>query len=525
MESTKTDPDVKFEPDDGPGGDITTVAKVRWHESFVVRTAALAALIIVGGYLASIALTINGIQSFSKLVYQKEINYALIDHLDALKKINDLHRSLAIARLKTVIAGKYFSETSPIVTSSMVEDWVKQAKFEAYFDLHQIKVRPLAKTETSSNTSNPNVPFMGWRSRSELEIFGFVVTLEQSLLRGQFSRTEQLNQRYQLIGDHWNNKIKPTFINANGIVILTTFLIFSTALFILARHLKKRIETFLSGFAIWSQQDQTYRFSDQWRGELKMISQQFNRMADIVETNRKRTLYLEKVSSWQIIARKLAHEIKNPLTPIQMMISQLVRRYKPSDDNTEFGQLLTKCHTIIIEEVNRLRWMVDNFSKFAQLPSPKFANEDLVVICQQALDMQRATYQQHQFFFSSSQDEAPAVVDKNLIKQTLLNLLKNASESCGDTPAKISISIQATPKNYRINVIDNGPGIPTELQNRIFEAYFTTKHTGPSPGMGLGLAVCQKIIIDHSGEMLVTSHPGKTCFTLTLPREQKGLLT
>ena len=252
-----------------------------------------------------------------------------------------------------------------------------------------------------------------------------------------------------------------------------------------------------------------------------MISLQFNKMADIVESNRKRTLYLEKMSSWQIIARKLAHEIKNPLTPIQMMISQVVRRYPNKDD--DFGKLLYKCHAIIIEEVNRLRHMVDNFSKFAQLPSPTFEPFDLVTICQQALDLEKAAFDHHDFKFSHKVDHAIALIDKHLLKQTLINLLKNAAESCGASKSLITIDLMVDNHFYQIKVTDNGPGIPEELQNRIFEAYFTTKDTGPSPGMGLGLAVCQKIIIDHGGEMQVRSKPGETCFTIILPKKEKGV--
>jgi signal transduction histidine kinase len=110
-----------------------------------------------------------------------------------------------------------------------------------------------------------------------------------------------------------------------------------------------------------------------------------------------------------------------------------------------------------------------------------------------------------------------AEVDEDLIRQVLLNIIKNAAEASGETGAKITLELSKIGENYLITVNDSGPGIPKDLQTRIFEAYFTTKHTGPSPGMGLGLAVCQKIVMDHGGKISVNSRPGDTTFSIKIP--------
>jgi signal transduction histidine kinase len=162
--------------------------------------------------------------------------------------------------------------------------------------------------------------------------------------------------------------------------------------------------------------------------------------------------------------------------------------------------------------------MVDNFSNFARLPQPEPKPADLVGLCRRAAELEQARFAQHKITFATSLAEATAVVDEDLLRQVLINLVKNAGEACGDASCHITVSLSRASSDWVIDVKDDGPGIPPEVQGRIFEAYFTTKHTGPSPGMGLGLAVCQKIVMDHGGKMDVRSRPGETVFSIRLPR-------
>ena len=110
-------------------------------------------------------------------------------------------------------------------------------------------------------------------------------------------------------------------------------------------------------------------------------------------------------------------------------------------------------------------------------------------------------------------------IDEDLIRRSIINFIKNAAEACCDTPSKIEVRLEDIGKYFSIVIQDNGPGISEDVQKNIFEAYFTTKHTGPVRGMGLGLAICQKIIIDHNGAITMTSKPGETIFTIRLPKK------
>jgi two-component system nitrogen regulation sensor histidine kinase NtrY len=162
--------------------------------------------------------------------------------------------------------------------------------------------------------------------------------------------------------------------------------------------------------------------------------------------------------------------------------------------------------------------MVDSFSQFARLPDPVWEDGDLVLLCRQTVDFQKAAWPQHSIRYESELDSAPMMMDSQLLKQVLNNLIKNAAEANQDRHAAIVVNlVRDGQKSYKLDVRDDGPGIKAEDVSRVFEAYFTTKHTGPNPGMGLGLAICKKIVMDHQGELTVSSRPGETVFRMLLP--------
>ena len=369
-----------------------------------------------------------------------------------------------------------------------------------------------AETATARETGGQGIY---WPDHSNLYLRGYMVTLPESEVRKTFQNTENLRLRYQGIRANWNGEIRPTLIQLQIVIVIVTVTLVLGMVWILARTFKKNIDALLDGFSQWSEKDSQFRFRRNWGGELKIIADHFNSMAAEVEVNRRKNIYLEKMASWQIIARKLAHEIKNPLTPIQMMVSQIVRRYE--GDDAEFKKLLDDSQEIITEEVTGLKRMVDNFSRFARLPDANLASNDLVNLCRQVVTLEKTAFPDHQILFESRLDKAEAQVDDQLLRQVLINLIKNAGEACEAGKGHIVVGLNLQDGQWLITVRDNGPGIPEDLQKRVFEAYFTTKHTGPSPGMGLGLAICQKVMLDHGGEMQVTSQPGDTCFTLSIP--------
>ena len=167
--------------------------------------------------------------------------------------------------------------------------------------------------------------------------------------------------------------------------------------------------------------------------------------------------------------------------------------------------------------------MVDDFSQFAQLPSPRFAKNSATNCAKQAVQLAEHTYQPHQIIYEGPSENVFAEFDEQLVRQALHNLIKNAAEADPLSNLPITVRLQHSQVSVIFEVEDLGPGIPAEIRDSIFEAYVTTKHTGPTPGMGLGLAICQKIVLEHGGKLALNSSNGKTTFRITLPRIHKGM--
>ncbi len=491
---------------------IMPAPTIHWYESWIIRAALIASFILFLGYSVSAFFAFASIDTIARWAHDQEIEESLGGHLESIKKVHVLEQELVVERLKPFLAAWQRSAKGEL-DEATVRHWLDDADLERITNPKNIKIQAFA------GKAEPADGALKWLDRDKLKVLDFTLEFPKGAVYESFKAAEDIRQRYQLVGANIDGNIRPSLIRALTTVSIVSFLLLVSLFIIYAQRFKTRITEVMSGFALWSERDSMFRFDEHYTGELRLLTLQFNSMADEVEANRQRSLYLEKIASWQIIARKLAHEIKNPLTPIQMMVSQLKRRYKGEDK--DFGKLLEDAQNIITEEVSGLRRMVDNFSNFARLPEPAPRDTDLVSLCRHAAELQKPVYAQHQIAFDTRYAKALAFVDEDLIRQVLINLIKNAAEACGETPSKITVGLEEAGGDLVVSVRDDGPGIPADLIGRIFEAYFTTKHTGPTPGMGLGLAVCQKIVMDHGGKLSVKSRPGETLFSIRLPRRKK----
>ncbi|SMF71215.1 sensor histidine kinase [Pseudobacteriovorax antillogorgiicola] len=478
---------------------MSTEKDIRWYNITVSKAVGIAALIIICGYVGSIIAMREAIDALSPIIHDPEIERSLQKQLQRIKSENRLQRQL----LPHLLREKFIEEDE--VSPSDLKEFLATVNLSNSNFLGMITFIPSA---------SPN-DHIEWISSTELQVKNLLIKVPFTGVKNEFERTMTLMQRYQLIRGTWKSQIGPTFIKVHGVILIITFAVLGGALVVLLQKYRRRIHYVIGGFKLWSEKDPGFRFqSNEFNDEMATICEQFNVMADEVEANRKRTLYLEKMSSWQTIAKKMAHEIKNPLTPIKMMVSHVVRKYPGEDEG--YQKTLEECQTIIIEEVNSLRRMVDSFSQFAQLPQPKFETQDLIPLCQHVVEIQSAAFSQHKIELATKLDQALCHIDPQLIRQVLTNISKNAAEA--SEACNITLALESDLSYYILTIRDDGPGIPEDILSRIFEAYFTTKHTGDSPGMGLGLAICKKIILDHSGELLVESRPGLTEFSIRLPK-------
>ncbi|SDR05355.1 two-component system, NtrC family, nitrogen regulation sensor histidine kinase NtrY [Pseudovibrio sp. Tun.PSC04-5.I4] len=218
----------------------------------------------------------------------------------------------------------------------------------------------------------------------------------------------------------------------------------------------------------------------------------------------------QRNSAWADVARRIAHEIKNPLTPIQLSAERVRRRYGKrieEDDRKVFDQ----CVDTIIRQVGDIGRMVDEFSSFARMPKPKMASADLRSVVRESAFMISVTNSQVHFETDVPQEPVQATFDSRLVGQAVGNVIKNASEAVEaylakeDSPEKGNVLVKLYSEGlvHTIDVIDNGIGLPTEHRTRLLEPYMTTREKGT----GLGLAIVRKIMEDHGGGIELLDAP------------------
>ncbi len=207
----------------------------------------------------------------------------------------------------------------------------------------------------------------------------------------------------------------------------------------------------------------------------------------------------QRTSAWADVARRIAHEIKNPLTPIQLSAERLRRKY--GSRITEDKPIFEQCTDTIVRQVEDIRRMVDEFSRFARMPKAVISDEDLADTVRQVVFLQRVGNADIDIDATFSEDPMPARFDRRLISQGLTNIIKNATEAIGAVPAAelgrghITVVTTRDGNMIAIDVIDNGIGLPKENRNRLTEPYVTTREKGT----GLGLAIVGKILEEHGG--------------------------
>jgi two-component system nitrogen regulation sensor histidine kinase NtrY len=235
----------------------------------------------------------------------------------------------------------------------------------------------------------------------------------------------------------------------------------------------------------------------------------FNRMVREVNRQRQRAIEAERQLIWKEIARVMAHEIKNPLTPIKLTIERLENKGLRKPD--EVMPVLAESIEIIKEEIQNLQALVDRFREFATLPAASKENYSLE---NQLTEIVRAYQPTFDIELVTETALPPIYADKIQMKQIFVNLIQNAIQACEAGPGKLIIIVGVKDSGFSIAFQDNGPGIKADDMPKIFEPYFTTKRKGT----GLGLAVVKRIVENHDGEVAIVSQaPGGTTVTISLP--------
>ncbi|WP_022727004.1 sensor histidine kinase NtrY-like [Fodinicurvata sediminis] len=241
-------------------------------------------------------------------------------------------------------------------------------------------------------------------------------------------------------------------------------------------------------------------------------------------------LSAQRKAAWADVARRIAHEIKNPLTPIQLSAERLKRKYlKQIDQDPE---TFNACIETIVRQVGDIGHMVDEFSSFARMPTPAMAEHDLRQLIQEAINLYKASGSEIEIATELPQEPAGCQVDPAQVRQVLTNLIKNASESIVERqqqnredgrediePGRIEITLGGENEHWVITIADNGRGLPASQRERLTEPYVTTR----DGGTGLGLAIVKKILEDHGGDIALSDREGGgALIRLQLPKPEQG---
>jgi signal transduction histidine kinase len=311
-----------------------------------------------------------------------------------------------------------------------------------------------------------------------------------------------------------------TFISAGlalGGLVLTLFVGL-----IVARRTARDLESLVDGSLAAARGDLDFRVPVRSTDEVGAVANAFNLMMEDLRTSKDRLVIAERIAAWQEIARRLAHEIKNPLTPIQMAMDTLRKTWKKQ--HPEFGEILEESTTTVLQEADRLKHIVSEFSDFARMPKPEFQRMDLNELVRSATTL----YQGAAPVTVKLAKSLPEIdADKNQLNQVVLNLVENARDAISKRDGghiSVTTKMGDTPDRVTIVVEDNGPGVPADLKDKVFAPYFTTKHA--KGGTGLGLAIVHRIVSDHGGRIIVgDAKGGGASFTIELPlRNGEALL-
>jgi len=317
--------------------------------------------------------------------------------------------------------------------------------------------------------------------------------------------------------DALRSEIRRSYVRAFGALLVVWAAAAAVLGIWLARRTTRRVSRLVAAVQRLAAGDLTVQVDPgSFADEVAGLTRAFNEMVREVREGRDRIVYLEKISGWQEVARRLAHEIKNPLTPMKLAFQQLKARWDQlPGGEPNFGSLLAEVGEIMRDEIGTLQRLVDEFSGFAKLPDVRPEPADLCDFVEEFVRQNPQLRADADVLVVRAAGSCPVELDRTLMRRVLANLCSNAVEASRPARPRLHLSVSRTRDRGVVSVADEGPGVDPSLRDRIFDPYFTTK---VGTGTGLGLAIVKKIVLQHGGEIAVSDRPGGGAnFTLAFP--------
>ena len=292
----------------------------------------------------------------------------------------------------------------------------------------------------------------------------------------------------------------------------------------LARRVSTRVVRLADATRKAGAGDLTTRVEETGSDEVTDLARAFNGMLAEIEATRARIEFLQRIGAWQEMARRLAHEIKNPLTPIQLAVQEVHQRYSGGDER--YKKLLDATLEVVQAEVGTLGRLVGEFSDFARLPQAHLAPADLAVFLGELAQQSSLTdgaeggdgaTPRMTISFDLPGGEAQAFIDRQMLRRAFINLVRNSGQAIRDmdrSEGRAKVTLRRAGDYWTVDIDDDGPGIPEAMRERVFDPYVTTK----DDGTGLGLAIVKKIIVEHGGVITALASPlGGARMRVTIP--------
>ena len=304
---------------------------------------------------------------------------------------------------------------------------------------------------------------------------------------------------HQIERVHRKEYLDRTYGNAFAVLLVVTMLVAVAVGVLVTRPVTRRIAALAAAMRPVAEGDLTVRAQIEGDDEVADLGRTFDRMLEELSQSRARVEFLRRMGEWQQVARRLAHEIKNPLTPIQLAVEECHRRYR--GDDPVYKRIVQTMLEVVEEEVGSLRRLCTEFSNFARLPRADLKPEDLGAFLRTQSERLRPEdgapegdeADQTLLFgldlaFEIPGGEMPAALDQEMLHRVLANVIRNAAQAlrgAGKRPGRVHVAATIEPQRFVITVDDDGPGIPEAVKEALFDPYVSTKRDGT----GLGLSI------------------------------------
>ena len=302
------------------------------------------------------------------------------------------------------------------------------------------------------------------------------------------------------------------FISRLLLVYLLMFIIAIALAYFLSSYITRSIQTISTKIKETRLNQRNEKITlNSASSEINSLVDSYNNMIDQLEESAVRLARSEREQAWREMAKQVAHEIKNPLTPMRLSVQSFERRFNPEDPNIK--EKLGEYSETLIQQIDVMSSIASAFSDFAKMPTQRREKLDVVDVVKHSLDIFTEDY----IHYIPQETELFAYLDKTQLIRILTNLVKNATQSIkeNETNPKVEVKVTSDGNNVKITVSDNGRGITNKNKELIFEPKFTTK----TSGMGLGLPMIKNIIEAYDGAINFTSTEGiGTVFTVILPK-------